>query len=262
MPRWLLNENFPQPSVLRLRAHGWDVTAISEDSPSIDDDAVMERARIEGRWLATFDRDYGELVFKRGLPTPGVIVLLRVPTYLPEEPAIGCCSYTMRSSFRTVASISLTVTRFAAVHSWAAYPVDTPDPVPLSALQHWCYCPRQCLLIHAEQAFAENLHTLRGQAVHARVDEPGVETRPGLRVARAEPLWSDRIGLVGKADVIEFLSDGTPYPVEYKHGRKGKAGQGVHDDLQLAAQAMCLEECCAFLPRAWARSWTGCSTPF
>ena len=86
-PRWLLNENFPQPSVLRLRALGWDVVAISEDSPSIDDDVVMERARAEGRWLATFDRDYGELVFKNGLPAPSVIVLLRVTTFLPEEPA-------------------------------------------------------------------------------------------------------------------------------------------------------------------------------
>lgn len=86
-PRWLLNENFPQPSVLRLRALGWDVVAISEESPSIDDDVVMERARAEGRWLATFDRDYGELVFKQGLPAPGVILLLRVTNYLPEEPA-------------------------------------------------------------------------------------------------------------------------------------------------------------------------------
>lgn len=118
----------------------------------------------------------------------------------------------------------------------------TEDGLPLSALQHWCYCPRQCLLIHAEQAFAENVHTLRGQAVHARVDDPGVETRAGVRSARAVPLWCDRLGLVGKADVVEFLADGTPYPVEYKHGRKGKAGKGVHDDLQLAAQALCLEE--------------------
>ena len=116
------------------------------------------------------------------------------------------------------------------------------EPIPLSALQHWCYCPRQCLLIHAEQAFAENVHTLRGQAVHARVDDPGVETRAGIRAARAVPLWCDRLGLVGKADVVEFLADGTPYQVEYKHGRKGKAGKGVHDDLQLAAQALCLEE--------------------
>lgn len=117
--------------------------------------------------------------------------------------------------------------------------------IPLSALQHWCYCPRQCMLIHTEQAFAENVHTLRGQAVHARVDDPGVETRAGVRAARAVPLWCDRLGLVGKADVVEFLADGTPYPVEYKHGRKGKtskAGKGIHDDLQLAAQALCLEE--------------------
>lgn len=86
-PRWLLNENFPQPSVLRLRTLGWDVVAISEDCPSIDDEIVMERARAEGRWLVTFDRDYGELVFKQGLPTPSLIVLLRVRSYLPQEPA-------------------------------------------------------------------------------------------------------------------------------------------------------------------------------
>lgn len=116
------------------------------------------------------------------------------------------------------------------------------DPIPLSALQHWAYCPRQCMLIHAEQAFEENLHTLRGRAAHQRVDEPGVEARAGLHVARAELLWCDRLGLVGKADVIEFLADGTPYPVEYKHGRKARAGKSLHDDLQLAAQALCLEE--------------------
>lgn len=75
----------------------------------------------------------------------------------------------------------------------------------MSAIQHWCYCPRQCLLIHAEQAFAENVHTMRGQAVHARVDEVGMESRAGVRVARAVPLWCDRLGLVGKADVVEFL---------------------------------------------------------
>lgn len=84
---WLLNENFPQPSVRRLRALGWDVVAISEESPSVDDEGVMERARTEGRWLATFDRDYGELVFKQKLPAPRVIVLLRVTSYLPEHPA-------------------------------------------------------------------------------------------------------------------------------------------------------------------------------
>ena len=114
------------------------------------------------------------------------------------------------------------------------------DPIPLSALEHWSYCPRQCCLIHAEQAFEENIHTLRGQAVHARTDQPGLEAGfDGRRIARAVPLWCDRLGLVGKSDVVEFLLDGTPYPVEYKHGKKREKR---HDDIQLAAQALCLEE--------------------
>lgn len=120
---------------------------------------------------------------------------------------------------------------------------DSAAPVPLSALQHWAYCPRQCGLIHVEQAFEENVHTLRGQAVHQRVDTPGLELRPGLRVERSLPLWSDALGLIGKADVVEFAADGTPYPVEYKHGsRNKKASIAACDDLQLAAQALCLEE--------------------
>ena len=117
------------------------------------------------------------------------------------------------------------------------------DPIPLSALQHWAYCPRQCALIHLEQAFEENVYTLRGQAVHNRADQPGVTLRANLRVERALPLFSDRLGLVGKADVVEFLEDGTPYPVEYKHGsRNKKAAIAACDDLQLAGQALCLEE--------------------
>jgi CRISPR-associated exonuclease Cas4 len=117
------------------------------------------------------------------------------------------------------------------------------DPIPLSALQHWAYCPRQCGLIHLEQAFDDNLHTLRGQAVHRQVDDPGFEMRRGLRVERALPVWSDRLGLIGKADVVEFEPDGTPYPVEYKHGSRHKAADiAACDDLQLAAQALCLQE--------------------
>ena len=116
------------------------------------------------------------------------------------------------------------------------------DPLPLSALQHWAYCPRQCGLIHLEQAFDDNLHTQRGQAVHAQVDKPGVEERKGLRVERALPVWHDALGLIGKADVVEFEPDGTPYPVEYKHGSRHKAADiAACDDLQLAAQALCLE---------------------
>lgn len=121
--------------------------------------------------------------------------------------------------------------------------MDEADPISVSALQHWAYCPRQCGLIHLEQAFDENLHTQRGRALHAQVDRPGVELRQGLRVERALPLWSDTLGLVGKADAVEFEPDGTPYPVEYKHGSRNKAADiAACDDLQLAAQALCLEE--------------------
>lgn len=117
------------------------------------------------------------------------------------------------------------------------------DPLPLSALQHWAYCPRQCALIHLEQAFDDNLHTLRGQAVHRQVDAPGMELRRGLRIERALPVWSDALGLIGKADVVEFEPDGTPYPVEYKHGSRHKAADiAACDDVQLAAQALCLAE--------------------
>ena len=112
-------------------------------------------------------------------------------------------------------------------------------PIPLSALQHWAYCPRQCGLIHLEQQFADNIHTARGQAVHHLVDTPGYEVRHGVRVERALSLWSDRLGLIGKADLVEFHPDGTVFPVEFKHGRKR---QKTHDDIQLAAQAMCLQD--------------------
>lgn len=108
----------------------------------------------------------------------------------------------------------------------------------VSALEHWSYCPRQCALIHLEQTFDENLYTLRGRAVHELVDEPAGAQSEGIRIERAVPLWSARLGLVGKADVVEFHGE-TPYPVEYKHGLRRQWG---HDDLQLCAQALCLEE--------------------
>lgn len=121
--------------------------------------------------------------------------------------------------------------------------MDEIDLIPISALQHWCYCPRQCALIHVEQFFSENVHTLRGRAVHKQVDEPGIELRAGMRIERALPIWSDDLRLIGKADVVEFSADGTPYPVEYKHGSRRKSARIAEcDDLQLAAQAMCLEE--------------------
>ena len=117
--------------------------------------------------------------------------------------------------------------------------MQTEDYVLISALQHYAYCPRQCALIHVEQTFEENLYTLRGQRVHERVNVPEYELIEGVRVERALPLWSHQIGLTGIADVVEFTANGTPYPVEYKSGsRKPREA----DDLQLCAQAMCLEE--------------------
>lgn len=112
------------------------------------------------------------------------------------------------------------------------------DPIMISALEHWSYCPRQCALIHVEQTFDENLYTLRGRAVHKKVDEPVAEEQAGIRVERALPLWSKALGLVGKGDVVEFHGQ-EPYPVEYKHGPH-RAQE--HDDLQLCAQGLCLEE--------------------
>ncbi|MDA1044248.1 MAG: CRISPR-associated protein Cas4 [Verrucomicrobia bacterium] len=117
--------------------------------------------------------------------------------------------------------------------------MDQSDPVALSALQHWAYCPRQCGLIHLEQAFEDNIHTARGQAVHHLVDTPGYEIRKGVRVERALPVWCDRLNLIGKADLVEFHPDGAVYPVEFKHGSRR---QKLHDDIQLAGQAICLEE--------------------
>jgi CRISPR-associated exonuclease Cas4 len=112
-------------------------------------------------------------------------------------------------------------------------------PIAISALQHWSYCPRQCALIHIEQVFSENVYTSRGRAVHALVDEPGAENQGTVRIERAMPLWHDGLGLIGKADLVEFDRDGTAYPVEYKHGKRRAS---PHDAIQLAAQALCLEE--------------------
>lgn len=115
---------------------------------------------------------------------------------------------------------------------------DESDLVMVSAIQHFSYCRRQCALIHLEQTFDENIHTMRGRALHETVDQVGSASEEGVRVERALPIWSDRLGLIGRADVVEFR-EGSPYPVEYKHGRKRNR---EHDVLQLCAQAICLEE--------------------
>ncbi|HCE01285.1 MAG TPA: CRISPR-associated protein Cas4 [Armatimonadetes bacterium] len=110
--------------------------------------------------------------------------------------------------------------------------------VPVSAVEHFSYCPRQMALIHLEGIFDENVYTLRGRALHERVDQAEDRMERGVRVVRALPIWSERLGLVGKADVVEFRDD-RPIPVEYK---SGKVRDHVHAKRQLCAQAMCLEE--------------------
>ncbi len=113
------------------------------------------------------------------------------------------------------------------------------DSIPVSALQHHSYCPRQCALIHLEQTFTENLSTVRGRLVHERVDTPDTRIEKGVEVQTAVPLVCERLGLTGKADVVEVLPDGSLRPVEYKHGARRRR---EHDDIQVAAQALCLEE--------------------
>lgn len=122
--------------------------------------------------------------------------------------------------------------------SFSGMPRVDEGRIMISALEHYAYCPRQCALIHVEQTYEENVFTLRGNRAHERVDDPAREERSGIRVERALPLYSDRLGLVGRADVVEFHGE-TPYPIEYKQGRKRHHHPAR---IQLAAQAMCLEE--------------------
>ena len=125
------------------------------------------------------------------------------------------------------------------------------DPLMISALEHYAYCPRQCALIHMEQVFDENVFTLRGQRNHQRVDDPGEESHYGVRVERAMPLWSKRYNLIGKADLVEFQGD-TPYPVEYKSGSRRR---GEPEKIQLCAQALCLEEMLGVVVEKGALFW-------
>ncbi|MDO9010523.1 MAG: CRISPR-associated protein Cas4 [Gallionella sp.] len=118
--------------------------------------------------------------------------------------------------------------------------MEAADPLNVSALNQYAYCPRRCGLIYLENEFSDNIHTSRGNAEHERVDQSGwVTTREGARAEYTLPVWSDRLGLIGRCDVVEFWPGGNIYPVEYKHGTRKKWG---NDDIQLAAQAMCLEE--------------------
>lgn len=90
--------------------------------------------------------------------------------------------------------------------------------IPISALEHWSYCARQCALIHLEQTYDENIFTLRGTRAHEHAHTESAGTEDGVRVVRSLPLWSDRVGLIGKADIVEWHGE-TPFPVEYKVGK-------------------------------------------
>ena len=125
----------------------------------------------------------------------------------------------------------------------------------LAGLQHYAYCPRQWALIHLEQQWAENLRTTQGHILHEKAHEASSEKRGGLLILRDLRVFSETLGISGACDVVEFYEDEAgvplhgrpgkwrPYPVEYK---RGKPKEHQADELQLCAQALCLEEmlCC------------------
>lgn len=127
--------------------------------------------------------------------------------------------------------------------------METDELLPISALNHVLYCERRAALIHIDGVWVENAHTTAGEILHERVDSAEETNRPGIRVVRTLVLRSQKLGLYGIADAVEFHLRGgreVPYPVEYKRGARRKWDNA---DVQLAAQAMALEE------------MTGCEVP-
>ena len=117
------------------------------------------------------------------------------------------------------------------------------EPIPISALQHAVFCMRQAALIHLERQWADNRLTAEGDVLHAASDIPSGRRVRGLRRVSALELASVRLGVAGVADLVEFLPDDTgieaPYPIEIK---RGKPKFHRADEVQLCAQALCLEE--------------------
>ena len=109
--------------------------------------------------------------------------------------------------------------------------------VLISAIEHFAYCPRQCALIYCDGMWSDNAHTVRGRRAHRRVDSGKHRQERGRKVLRAIPVWSETLGLSGRADAVEIVGE-TVCPVEYKSGVR----HGTSADLQLCAQALCLEE--------------------
>ena len=121
----------------------------------------------------------------------------------------------------------------------AAAPQSEDELIPISALQHFVYCPRQCALIHTERQWAENALTVEGRLLHERVDHGGATRRGSVTTSRSVAIRSTRLGVSGVADVVETQDGRVPFPVEYKRGRP-KTHRA--DEVQLCAQAICLEE--------------------
>lgn len=113
------------------------------------------------------------------------------------------------------------------------------DSLPISGLQHYLFCPRQCALIHLDQEWTENRFTAEGRVLHDRAHDGPDESRPGIRITRGLPVRSESLHIHGVCDIVEFHRSGTVMPVEYKRG-KPKAHRA--DEVQLCAQALCLEE--------------------
>jgi len=116
------------------------------------------------------------------------------------------------------------------------------DFIQISALQHYVYCPRQCALIHVEDAWSENLYTVRGDILHEKVDTDTYETRGVKKTVRGLRIHSLKHGIVGRCDVVEFreTKNGEEVmPVEFK---SGAPKENISDKVQLCAQALCLEE--------------------
>ena len=116
------------------------------------------------------------------------------------------------------------------------------DPIPLSTVQHAVYCLRQAALIHLERLWAENRFTAEGDVLHAVADKGGARRSRGVRRVMSLPLASARLNLTGVADLVEFINGPKgerAFPVEYK---RGKPKLHRADEVQLCAQALCLEE--------------------
>lgn len=113
------------------------------------------------------------------------------------------------------------------------------DALPLSLLNDFLFCPRRAALKVVEGCRGSNEHTARGDVVHEHADLPGYEVAKGVKLLRALPVWSERLGLIGKCDIVELHPDESLVPVEFKVSRRK---QWENDDAQLCAQALCLEE--------------------